>query len=194
MEMKKVVILALAGVALSATPALAAPISGSVDITGTVGAKCSLSPSTDSLDDTVSLNSGADMADANTGQLGAWAASASYSFSHKLICTGSTVTVALTAVPPVTTTGAATTGYTNRIDYNATLTAVPASGANAVATGDSTTALGASASATTADRLSTTVGDNLTIKLDNFHTATSTDVLMAGSYGATVTYSVTPNA
>lgn len=185
--MKKLVLSALfAGSILSAAPAFA-QASGSVDVSGTVAARCSavtpLSGSitlgelakTDGTVDTAFSN--------NTGGL-------SRNFTVK--CNGANPKVSVEAKPLInaaaTTTAA---GYTNTVHYTATVVAMGAKGTNATIADQSVTT--GATSAPINDRLAA-VTNNIALTVGAGATSEATAILDAGTYAGKVEITIAPTA
>src|SRR4051794_41004007 len=122
--MKKLVIAALATTAaVVATPAAAQTASGTVSVTGTVAAKCSTATNLNA-----SINLG-ELALANGTIDTAFASNiGGLSRSFTVVCTSPNVTLSADASPLVNAAVVTpATGYTNTVNYTATLSAVKAS-------------------------------------------------------------------
>ena len=185
--MKKIALATVAALAaLSAQPAFA-QATGTVDITGTVAAKCSavtpisgtitlgeLAKSTGSVDSAFS---------SNTGGL---------SRQFTVRCNGANPQLSVHA-KALTNAAAATAslGYTNTVNYTATLTAVGAKGGTATVA-DLSSSQGATAGLL-GDRLAA-VSNNVTLAISNGQTSDSTAILEAGSYAGSVDVIISPAA
>lgn len=184
--MNKLIILAAAasGLAIAAPASAQTVASGTVDLTGSVLAKCTAADFSDS----IALGELA-LTDGTVDPDFTDAASLTRSFSIK--CTAGNVRVGVEADP--LTTGAAAgsaDGYTDTVDYTATVDADKAG------TGTATVAY-----ATLTDTVEETVdlgtrlknaADNIRVTVSNGETATGTDLLQSGSYTGQIRISVSP--
>lgn len=185
--MKKLLLSAmLVGSVVGAAPAFA-QASGSVDITGTVAARCSaVTPVTGSitLGELAKADGTVDPGFAgNTGGL-------SRSFTVK--CNGANPKISVDAKPLVN--AAATNspnGYTNTVHYTATLVAMGAKGGT-TPVADQSLSSGAT-SAQVGDRLAA-VSNNVTLTIGSGMTAESTAILDAGAYAGKVEITIAPAA
>lgn len=188
--MKKVLFIGAAVIAATAvSPAMAQTVaSGTVQVTGTVAAKCTAdNPISGTIDlgELALANGTVDPAfSSNTTGL-------SRSFTVRCTSANTQITVSSDALANASdaTTG---NGYTGTVHYTSTLTAEKASGGTP-----------ASAAYTTADSLpsatTTQLGDrlansasNVTVTVSNGHTTTASDLLKAGSYTSTIQITVAP--
>lgn len=186
--MKKFTALALLATAAIATPAMAqTSATGTVQVTGTVAAKCAITstaPTAITLNELALTNGTVDSAfSSQTGGL-------TRSFTVKCTSSSPTVSVSSDALNNSTdnTTGG---GYTGRVHYTSTVVA------------DKATSGTATTSYTTADTLpgasSVVVGaplknaaDNVRVTVSNGTTTNTGDLLKAGSYSSTITVTVSP--
>lgn len=185
--MKKLVVSALMiGSAFVAAPAFA-QASGSVDVTGTVAAKCTaVTPITGSitLGELAKADGTVDAAfAANTGGL---------SRSFTVRCNGAAPKVSVEAKPLVNAAaGTSPTGYTNTVHYTATLVAIAAKGGNTTVA-DQSISTGA-----TSGQLSERFApgqNNLTLTVGSGATTDTNAILDAGSYAGKVEITVAPTA
>lgn len=184
--MKKIALAAAAISALVATPAFA-QASGTVDVTGTVVAKCTaITPITGSitLGELANANGTVNTAfSANTGGL---------SRQFTIRCNGANPQLSVNAKPLVNAAAAGSpAGYTNTVHYTATLTANAASG-----TPTSVDDLSSTAGATTAligNRIAAS-GNNVTLAISNGVTTDAAAILDAGSYAGSVDIIISPGA
>ncbi|CAD7339843.1 hypothetical protein FIM10_14645 [Sphingomonadales bacterium 56] len=185
--MKKLLVSALMlGSVATAAPAFA-QASGSVDVSGTVAAKCSaVTPISGSitLGELAKADGTVDPAFAgNTGGL-------SRTFTIK--CNGANPKLTVEAKPLVN--AAATNspnGYTNTVHYTATVVATGAKGGSATVA-DQSLSSGAT-SGQVGDRLAA-VSNNLSLTVGSGLTADSTAILDAGTYAGKVEITVAPAA
>lgn len=186
--MKKIVLSALVlGSALASAPVFAQTVTGSVDVTGTVAARCSaVTPITGSitLGELAKADGTVDPSFAgNTGGL-------SRNFTIK--CNGANPKITVDAKPLVN--AAATNspnGYTNTVHYTATLVAMGAKGGT-TSVADQSLSSGAT-SGQVGDRLAA-VSNNITLTVGAGATADSTAILDAGTYAGKVEITIAPTA
>ncbi|GAA0735209.1 hypothetical protein [Sphingomonas japonica] len=185
--MKKIVLSALfAATTFVAAPAFA-QVSGTVDVTGTVAARCSaITPISGSitLGELAAASGKVDPAFAgNTGGL---------SRNFTILCNGANPKLSVNARPLVN--AAATdspSGYTNTVHYTATLTAMGAKGGS-TSVADQSLSSGAT-TAQVGDRLAT-VANNISLTVGSGATAEPTAVLDAGTYAGNVEIIIAPTA
>ena len=186
--MKKLIVLAAAASAAAiATPAAAQSASGTVDVSGTVGAKCTAS---DPISGSIPLG---ELAKADGTIDGAFPNNtAGLSRSFTLRCTSNKVKITVSSDQlKNTAVGQATAenGYTGIIDYTSTLVATGVS-TSATATYN-TVGLGAAATATLSERLANST-NNVTVTVSDGTTAAPSDLLKEGSYSSTIAIKVEP--
>ncbi|MFM2301409.1 MAG: hypothetical protein RLZZ84_1145 [Pseudomonadota bacterium] len=184
--MKKIALAAIAAAALGTTPAYAQNVTGTINLTGSVEAKCVVLPdSLGTFTDTVNFG---ELAQANgTLRTGLETQFGTRSFSVK--CNGAAPQISVNA-DPLQTTAPADAGYDNSIDYQAAV-ALDTLTPTAPFTNDSSAAAGAL----------TPVSSRLVNNLQNVHIATSnyrtnalTDLLVASpSYTGKITVVIAPN-
>lgn len=185
--MKKIAIIAIAASALSATPALAQNVTGTINLTGSVGAKCVVDgTNAATFSDTVNFG---ELAQAD-GTLRPGLATDFGTRSFTIKCNGTNPQVSVDADPLATTTAAAT-GYDNSIDYTASV-AVNAVGLNngpfINASNTAPTAL-----APVGSRLAN-VTNNVSITTSDYQTNAATDLLVASpTYTGKITVVIAPN-
>lgn len=185
--MKKLVWSALfAATTVAAAPAFA-QASGTVDVTGTVAARCSaVTPISGSitLGELATAAGKVDPAFAgNTGGL---------SRNFTILCNGANPKLSVNARPLVN--AAATnspSGYTNTVHYTATLTAMGAKGGS-TSVADQSLSSGAT-TAQVGDRLAA-VANNISLTVGSGVTTESTAVLDAGTYAGNVEIIIAPTA
>ena len=195
--MKKVLLTALgaASAIAFATPAAAQSVSGVVNITGNVDAKCIVAtdgnPSSgDDFGGTVALG---DLAQADgtmaTDLASRFNGTAAANLNYKVVCTSAKTNVSVDADPIVAATAVAQTGYANRIDYEANVAVQLVGGAGTPIVSDSADA---SATATTYNDRLAAGGTNISVTAGDFRTAAATDILLADSYAGKITIVVSP--
>ena len=185
--MKKLVLSVLVlGSALGATPAFA-QATGSVDVTGSVAARClAVSPISGNipLGELAKTDGTIDPSFAgNTGGL-------TRNFTVK--CNGSNPKISVDAKPLIN--AAATNvpaGYTNTVHYTATLVATGAKGGTTPVADQSLTA--GATSAQVGDRLAAT-SNNITLTIGSGLTADPAAILDAGTYAGKVEVTIAPTA
>jgi hypothetical protein len=179
-----------------AMPAGAQTVTGTINITGTVTSKCAVvgGASASTFTDNVNLGelakadgtleSSATLAARFLGAGGATPA-------FRVVCNSATPAVAVDATE-LTTAGAASTGYTNRIDYTAHVAVNRAAGGVATINND-TTAI-PTAATPVGGAISGAAGNNVTVTADNFvTTAGATALLVAGTYNGLISVTITPS-
>lgn len=180
-------ILAAAPLALIAVPAAAQSVTGTIDMTGTVAAKCFVVPGNGTTFSD-SVNFGAlDQAD---GTLRTNLATQFGTRNFTVKCNGTSPKVSVTANALVTGTPVVA-GYDNSIDFTASV-AVDAVGANAGPFTDASTPIAGSTP--------TAIGSPLANAASNIHVSTSgyatnnlTDLLAVGTYNGSVVVVIAPN-
>lgn len=195
--MKKLVFAALVASAAIASPAAAQVVTGTVNITGSVPAKCTvLAPTAGStFGGTVAMG---DLSQANgtlkpTGTLSATFGSVNAAaLVAKVVCTSANATVSVTSTPLVSPSGAgAPTGYSNRVDFQADVTFSRASLAALVVSDDSATA--AATTSALGGRLDASAANNVSIAATNWRTPSATDILTSGTdYSGSIVVTITP--
>jgi hypothetical protein len=185
-EMKKIVFAALvAASALGATPALAQSASGTIGVTGSVGAKCTASTEiagTIALGELSRASGTVDSAFSN--------AAGGLSRSYTVKCTSATPHIAVDATP-LTTTSSGAAGYTGTVHYTATVTANKAGG------GSESVAHITNAAAPAVKAVGARLANaenNITVGVASGFTATAGDLLEAGNYSASIKVTVSPAA
>jgi hypothetical protein len=195
--------LALATLAAASMVAMASPAAaqvaatGTVNITGNVAKKCLVTNAgtpTPNFGGTVDLGDLANTADGTLtpGLAGIFNAAATAEIDFRVVCTSPGTAVSVTATP-LTTAAPQTTGYANRVDYNADVTFSLVGGDQTVS--DSST--GASSATTgvwATDRLATGA-TNVKVRTSAFNTtaAGTNAVLLAGTYGGNISVTITAN-
>lgn len=185
--MKKIALIAIAASALSATPALAQNATGTINLTGSVGAKCVVDGTNAStFTDTVNFG---ELAQADgTLRSGLDTDFGTRSFTIK--CNGTNPQVSVDADPLATTTAAAA-GYDNSIDYTASVAVVAVGTNNGPFTNASDAA--ATALAPVGSRLAN-VTNNVNITTSGYQTNAATDLLVASpTYTGKITVVIAPN-
>ena len=193
--MRKYLFIASAAALISTAPAMAQSVTGTVNITGSVGEKCLVTdpgPAGSTFTTTIDLG---ELAQANgtlrTGIATDFNAGGTGTsvVDFRVVCTTSNPFITVDA-DPIVSGNAAPTGYANTIDYQADITfSLVASGSQTVSN-DSTA--GAATSTSLTDRLATG-GTNVNIAGSNFRTPTATDILVADpTYVGLVTITIAP--
>ncbi len=186
--MKKI---ALAAIAAAATLASAQPsfaqASGTVQVNGTVAAKCS---AITAIAGTISLG---ELANAN-GTINAAFANNSGGLTRQFTvrCTGADPNLSVDAAPLVNAAVATpASGYTNTVHYTATM-AVNKAGGGATSLANLSSATAATTGAL-GDRLATTT-NNVSLAISAGATTDAAAVLEAGTYSGSVALTVSPAA
>lgn len=179
-----------------AAPASAQNVTGTVDITGTVAAKCLVVPGAASTFGTavgmpVALGELAaadgtlatDLATRFT-TIGAGALSA------RVVCTSAAPTIAVDA-DTITSATAMEAGYSNVIDFTANVAVTTTTGAAGPFTNDSSGAAGAATAI--GGRLANNGTNNITISASGFTAGAGNPLLVAGSYAGKITVLIAPS-
>lgn len=184
--MKKEILIALAASSAIATPALAQSTSGTIAVTGSVAAKCSVATP---ITGTITLN---ELAKADgTFDTTTPGVVGGLTRTFNVVCTSANPKISVSAdhalqlVPT-----SASTGYTGDVHYTATIEADRAGTGFASVAYLTETPLGIQ-SVSLGDRLKNAAG-NVRVKASAFHTVTATDLLYAGSYTSTITVTIAP--
>lgn len=192
--MKKIALLALTAAAAFATPAAAQTVTGTINITGSVQAKCtvvSTSPAGSTFGTTVNLG---ELAQADgtlaTDLATRFGTEGGAGLQAKVVCTSPDATVTVNADPLVSPSGAgAPTGYSNTVHYQADVTFTKTTGTTLVS--NDTTAAAASSSPL-GGRLSATA-TNVSVATSNWRTPSAGDLLTAGTdYSGKIVVTVSP--
>ena len=179
--MKKILIATLVATsAFIAAPAAAQTATGTLNITGSVGAKCQVvdagGAASGNFASTVALG---ELSQSNgllrTDVASSFNAAGAAALNFRVVCTGATPSVSVDATQ-ITATTVAATGYANRIDYNATATFTLVGGTQAVSNDSAIDATATTGALTS--RLAGT-GTNVAITASNFRTPGASDVLVA---------------
>jgi len=195
-DMKKFLMIGAAVASALAVPAGAQTVTGTINITGTVTSKCAIvgGGSTTTFTDNVNLG---ELAQANgtleaSGTLASRFVGAGGSVpAFRVVCNSATPAVAVDATE-LTTGGAASTGYTNRIDYVAHVAVARAAGGTTTVNNATT---GAATGATpVGGAISGAAGNNVTVTADTFTTpGGASTLLVAGTYNGQIAVTITPS-
>ena len=186
--MKKFVSIALLATAAIATPAMAQSTTGTINITGTVAAKCFVVPGNgNTFDTTVAMG---ELAQAD-GTLktsatlsGTFGTVGGAGLTAQVVCTSANPDVSVLAEPLVNTAPSAT-GYDNSVDYTADVTFTRVGGTTLVS---DPSAVPAATTAILASRLTGT-GTNVSVATSGW---TASGVLVTGSYAGKITIVIAP--
>lgn len=186
--MKKLVLAALAASAMGAvaSPAAAQSASGTVNVTGTVAAKCTAS---DPIGGNIVLN---ELAKSDGTVDSAFSNAANLSLAFTVRCTSPNPMLSLSATALANGTTGAGAGYADKVHYTSTLTAKKAGGGDAAITYTTADVLPAASSGAVGDRLASS-NNNVTVAVSQGATTNAGDVLTAGSYSGTITLTVSPS-
>lgn len=186
--MKKLVLLgcAISAMAIAAPAGAQTVASGTVDVTGSVAAKCTTASAisgTITLGELALSNGTIDSAfTSNTGGL---------SRSFTVRCTSGNVQIGVQADPLREASDDTTAnGYTGTAHYTATLVAAKAGSGTATAA-YSTLAGGAASTQALGGRMANST-DNLTVTVSNGQTSNTGDLLKSGSYAGKIYITVSP--
>lgn len=170
--------LVAATLGLAASPAFAQSTSGTINITGSVAPKCSVTAGGGIFNDDLG-----ELADIN----GALRTIARLDHSFTVACSSANANVTVDA-DALATAGAAATGYANTIAFTGEAK-VERAGTTALTV---TNATSAAATTLPTNAYLANSADNVTISAYNFSTANATDKLIAGSYSGKVVVTITP--
>lgn len=186
MKKSRIALIAVAAAVLGASPAYA-DVTGTINLTGSVAAKCVVDPGSGStFSDTVNFG---ELAQAD-GTLRTDLASAFGTHSFTVKCNTGTPTIAVDA-DPLATTAAASSGYDNTINYTASVAVSAVGNYSGPFTNASDTA--ASAATPVGSALANTA-NNVSITTSGYHTANPTDLLVASpTYTGKITVVIAPN-
>ena len=186
--MKKIATLALLASAAIASPAMAQTVTGTINITGTVQAKCLVVPGNgNTFGTTVAMGelSQADGTLKTSATLSSTFASVGGTgLTAQVVCTSANPDVSVLSEPLVNTV-AADPGYDNSVDYTADVTFTRVGGTTLVS---DASAVPAASTATLASRLTGT-GTNVSVATSGW---TASGVLVAGSYAGKITIVIAP--
>ncbi|MBS0409916.1 MAG: hypothetical protein JSR86_08380 [Proteobacteria bacterium] len=193
----KIAALAVGASALAfAAPSLAAgTVTGTVNVTGNVAAKCMVVPGADStFSDTLAFGELSTSADGTLSP-----ATSTQTVSFEVLCnsTNPSVTVSATPLKAQNNSAGGATGYSDTVDYLAEVTVQKATSGTAVfsyKTVDGTAALGEPSTGAVGDRLKAASG-NLSVKASALATRGGAgNVLIADtSYKGVITITVSPS-
>lgn len=186
--MKKLATLALLASAAIATPAMAQTVTGTINITGTVQAKCLVVPGNgNTFGTTVAMGelSQADGTLKPSGTLSStFATVGGAGLTAQVVCTSANPEVSVLSEPLVNSV-AADPGYDNSVDYTADVTFTRVGGTTLVS---DPSAVPAATTTTLSSRLTGT-GTNISVATSGW---TASGVLVAGSYAGKITIVVAP--
>jgi hypothetical protein len=198
LDMKKLALTALATTAMIAiaTPASAQSVTGTINLTGSVAAKCLVLPGSGdtfgtAIGSPISLG---ELADAS-GKLRSGIATdinGAAGTTARVVCTSAAPTISVDATE-LKTLAAADTGYDNSIDFEASVAVVTTGTNNGPFINDS----GSAPLAATAigSRVANNGGTNITITTGNFRTNNLTDLLVASpTYTGSIVVVIAPGA
>ena len=183
--MKKIAFLAAAACAALATPAMA-QTTGTINLTGSVAAKCTAAPGGTTFGDSTAFGELA----VTAGTVRTDLATVFGTHAFTIICNTGNPTVSVDADALATTAGA-TAGYDNSIDYTATVTVARSGTTAATFTNDSS--LAATAAAPLGAPLANSAG-NVSVTTSAYHTNTATDLLVASpTYAGVIKIVIAPS-
>lgn len=186
-KMKKFAMLIVAGAAAFASPAAAQTVSGSITLTGTVGAKCFVLPgSGSSFSDAVDFLA-LDKAD-GTLRTGLATDFGTKSFTVKCNSANPLLTIQASSLATAAT---APTGYDNSIDYTAKLDVDTTAGVGAGTVSDSSAVAGSTSASAGAPLAN--AANNVRVTTSGYATNTATDILVAGTYNGLILITIAPN-
>lgn len=195
--MKKIALIAMTAAAAIATPAMAqstTSVTGTIDITGAVAAKCYVG--TDSAQKTFAATvameelANADGTLKDSATLAAkFATAGGVALATKVVCNGAAPNVTVTADPlkhSAVTDANLPTGYNNTVNYTANVKFTLATGTDVTV---SDLSGGNSSAQSLATALSTASGTNVAVTTSDW---TAPGVLVAGDYAGKITILVKP--
>lgn len=186
--MKKIALIALAASAAIATPAAAQTVTGTINITGSVAAKCFVLPGAGStFGTTVAMGELADTDGTlkpSSTLAATFGTAGGAGLSAQVLCTSANPEVSVLS-EPLANVVAADPGYDNSVDYTADVTFTRVGGTTLVS---DPSAVAAATTATLASRLTGT-GTNVSVATSGW---TAAGVLVAGSYTGKITILVAP--
>lgn len=192
--MKKLLFAGACAAALMGAPAAAQ--TGTINITGTVAARCAIVGGSSGSTFTDNVNLGelakSDGTLETSGTLTARFTSTTTSGTpaFRVVCDSANPSVAVDATE-LTTPGAPPTGYNNRIDYVARVNVTTAGGGNVLVSNATTGA--ATAPTPLGAPISGAPGNNISVNADTFSTPTPGALLVAGTYTGNILVTVTPS-
>lgn len=191
--MKKIALVACAAAALTATPVLA-DVTGTINLTGTVAAKCFVQPNSGSTFGTTVAFGELAQADGTlrTDLASAFSTIGAAGLSARVVCTSGAPSIAISTTPLADTTVAAPTGYANTINYQANVAVTTVVDTK---TYSSDTSTSPTVSATALDgRLANTGTNNIVVSASNFRTPGTNALLVASNnYAGKITVVIAPN-
>ena len=186
--MKKIALLAMTAAAAIASPAMAQTVTGTINITGTVAAKCFVVPGAGN---TFGTNVAMGELAQSDGTLkpsatlsSTFATVGGTGLTAQVVCTSANPEVSVNSEALVNT-AAADPGYDNSVDYTADVTFTRVGGTTLVSDASSNPA---ATTATLPTRLTGT-GTNISVATSGWSAA---GVLVAGSYAGKITIVVAP--
>ena len=188
--MKKIAFLAAATCAVLATPAMAQNVTGTINLSGSVAAKCTVTGTTPGSTFAQAVAFG-ELAQSNgTLRTGLDTDFTAAAVQATVVCNTGTPKISVDANALVLTpSAAAPTGYANTINYTASVavsTATPAT----VNFSNATTAAAGSPTAVGAALANTP--NNIKVTATGFATPAASDILMAGSYSGNIVIVISP--
>ena len=185
--MKKFAFLAAAACVALATPAMAQNVTGTITLKGNVTAKCSVTPGNgNTFAETVDF---LELAQPN-GTLRTGLSTDFGTRSATIVCNTGTPKIAVDA-NPLATGGTAPTGYSNTINYTASV-AVNTTAANAGPFSNATTATPLTATTIGGGSLAN-AASNINITTTGYGTTNASDILVAGAYTGNIVVVISPN-
>ena len=186
--MKKIATLALLASAAIASPAMAQTVTGTINITGTVQAKCLVVPGNGNTFGTNVAMGELSQADGtlkpSATLSGTFATVGGTGLTAQVVCTSANPDVSVLSEPLVNL-AVADPGYDNSVDYTADVTFTRVGGTTLVS---DASAIPAATTATLASRLTGT-GTNVSVATSGW---TASGVLVAGSYAGKITIVIAP--
>jgi hypothetical protein len=196
--MKKNILIALSAVSVLAvaTPAAAQNVTGTVDITGTVAPKCLVVPGAGATFGTaVGMPVALGELAAADGTLASdlatrFSSIGAASLSARVVCTSAAPTIAVDA-DTITSATAPDPGYSNVVDFTASVAVTTTAGAAGPFSNSSSGAAGTATAI--GGRLANNGGNNITISASAFTAGAGNPLLVAGSYAGKITVLIAPS-
>ena len=194
--MRKLVLAALAASAAMAVPAAAQTVTGTVNISGSVPSKCTVTNGTSAIAFGATVDMG-DLSDTDATLLPTGTLETRFSttgvtagsLSARVVCTTADANITVAATE-LTTGGSPPTGYANTVHYKADV-AVTKVGSSQTYSDDTVT--GGGAATALGARLDATVANNVVISTSNWRTSTANDeVLFQGAYTGQIVVTIAP--
>ena len=197
--MKKIVLLALAASTVAVATPASAQVTGTINLSGKVDAKCLVLPGSGATfgnTTATAINLGELAGTDGTLRTGIAAdVNSNVAMTARVVCTSATPTISVDA-DALRTTAAAATGYDNSIDYNAKVVVTRVNGTTVDSITFNNDSSGSAQSSTAiGGRVANNGSDNIVITTNNFRTDNLTDLLVASqNYSGSIVIVISPGA